>query len=82
VCSRNYAEWRTSWDGPDKSPTDIYTQIVQESVPIVVEGHRLEIESLVTNEIGNLVVSMCLEGKINTWDSYSGDKFATIDRSR
>ena len=83
VCSRNYAEWRTSWNyGPDQkiSTNDFYTQIVQESVPIELKGHKHEVEALVSD--GNLVVSLCLGGSLSTWDSYTGEIVTQIDRSR
>ena len=82
VCSRNYAEWRSSWNyGPyDKPSNDLYTQIVQESVPIELKGHKHEVESLVSD--GNLVVSLCLGGSLSTWDSYTGEMVTHIDRSR
>ncbi|TRY79121.1 hypothetical protein TCAL_05977 [Tigriopus californicus] len=82
VCSRNYAEWRSSWEGGQsaKQNHDIYTQVVQESVPIVLEGHKYDVEGLVTDAVGNLMVSLCLEGTIRTWDSYTGEKLAEIDR--
>ena len=48
----------------------------------MVDGHRNDIECLVTNEAGNIVASSCLEGIIKTWDSYSGEQLATIDRQR
>ena len=83
VCSRNYAEWRTSWNyGPDQkiSTNDFYTQIVQESVPIELKGHKHEVEALVSD--GNLVVSLCLGGSLSTWDSYTGEIVTQIDRTR
>jgi len=99
-CSKNYAEWRTSWKdeasandangdatkkgscSSDRSKTlnDIYTQMVQESSLIQAEGHRHEIEYLVTD--CNTIISMCLDGIICIWDSYSGEKLAHIDRAR
>ena len=61
ICPRNYAEWRASWAAADKKAgsageaaaagtsggsADIYTQVVQESVPIVCSGlHRHEVPS-------------------------------------
>ncbi len=51
-------------------------------MPILVEGHDNEIECLVTCERTNLLASLCLEGTIRTWDAYSGEKLATIDRRR
>ena len=81
VCSRNYAEWRTSWYGSEhKQTNDLYTQIVQESVPIELKGHKHEVESLISD--GNLIVSLCLGGSLNTWDSYTGEMVTHIDRSR
>jgi hypothetical protein len=59
-----------------------YAQVVQESVPILLSGHRHEIEGLVVDDVGKLVVSLCLEGRIIAWDSYTGDNLATIDRAR
>jgi hypothetical protein len=81
VCSRNYAEWRSSWNGPEhKQFGDFYTQVVQESVPIQLDGHKHEVECLSCD--GNIVVSLCLGGTISTWDSYTGEKVAEMDRSR
>lgn len=46
----------------------------------MLEGHKYDVEGLVTDEVGNLMVSLCLEGTIRTWDSYTGEKLAEIDR--
>ena len=53
ICPRNYAEWRASWvadkageagSSGSSGGADIYTQVVQESVPIVCSGlHRHEV---------------------------------------
>lgn len=64
------------------TPHFLSPQVVQESVPIPLDGHAHEIEGLVADGVGNLVVSLCLEGFINTWDSYTGENLATIDRTR
>ena len=79
VCSRNYAEWRSSWNHPDyKVPKDTYTQIVRESVPIELDGHKHEVESLSCD--GNIIVSLCLGGSICVWDSYTGEQISETSR--
>lgn len=79
ICSRNYAEWRSSWNDMDANADHPKTQRVFEGVPIQIKGHKHRVECLVTD--GRIVASSCLEGKISTWDSTNGDKLATIDRS-
>ena len=34
------------------------------------------------DDVGKMVVSLCLEGRIVAWDAYTGENLATIDRSR
>lgn len=80
VCSRNYAEWRTSWNSPDFKTYEETTQIVRETVPIELDGHKHEIEAL-SND-GNIVVSLCLGGNLCVWDSYTGEQISQTDRSR
>ncbi|KAI8430672.1 hypothetical protein MSG28_000867 [Choristoneura fumiferana] len=82
VCSRNYAEWRASWNDEDeyrkiiaKQPA---VQLVMEAVPLVVAGHSQEVECLVTD--GEQVVSSCLQGHIKVWDSQNGEIVTNIDR--
>ncbi|XP_014474392.1 PREDICTED: sterol regulatory element-binding protein cleavage-activating protein [Dinoponera quadriceps] len=77
VCSRNYAEWRTSWHKQDKTQ-DSVTQLVLEAMPLVLEGHTQEVECIATD--GNTVASACLAGHIKVWDSTSGEQLAHIDR--
>lgn len=77
VCSRNYAEWRTSWHQQEKTQ-DSVTQLVLEAVPLVLEGHTQEVECIATD--GNTVASTCLAGHIRIWDSISGEQLAHIDR--
>ena len=79
VCSRNYAEWRSSWGNPDfKTINDAYSQIVRESVPIELDGHKHQIECLSCD--GNIIVSICLGGSINVWDSYTGEQISETSR--
>lgn len=77
ICSRNYAEWRTSWHQQEKTQ-DSVTQLVLEAVPLVLEGHTQEVECIATD--GNTVASTCLAGHIRIWDSISGEQLAHIDR--
>ncbi len=84
-CSRNYAEWRSSWSGGGKQQQqpggrDVYSQIVQESAPIMMEGHGNEVECMVACESGGMLASLCLGGTVRTWDSVTGDLLAHIDR--
>lgn len=79
ICSRNYAEWRSSWNDSSKEDMDYpKTQRIFESVPIQIRGHTHRIECLVTD--GRVVVSSCLEGKITSWDTTNGEQIGTIDR--
>lgn len=79
ICSRNYAEWRSSWNEA-KSGEEIHpkTQRIFESVPIQVKGHAHRVECLVTD--GRVVASSCLEGRVTTWDTINGEQIASIDR--
>lgn len=77
ICSRNYAEWRTSWHQQEKTH-DSATQLVLEALPLVLEGHTQEVECIATD--GNTVASTCLAGHIRIWDPISGEQLAHIDR--
>ncbi len=55
---------------------------MQESVPILMEGHDNEVECLVSCESGGLLASLCLQGAVRTWDAYTGELIATIDRQQ
>ena len=61
ICPRNYAEWRAGWAGDragsagqtggsgGSGAADIYSQVVQESVPIVCSGlHRHEVKIILS----------------------------------
>lgn len=78
VCSRNYAEWRSSWNDVKNDSEYVKTQRIFESVPIQIKGHAHRIECLVTD--GRVVASSCLEGKITTWDITNGEQIGSIDR--
>ncbi|GAB6026796.1 hypothetical protein CHUAL_013289 [Chamberlinius hualienensis] len=81
ICSKNYAEWRSSWSqSGSKSARDMIAQMVVEAMPIVLDGHPQEIECVATHE--NLVVSSCLAGEIRVWDSTSGECLTVIDCKR
>lgn len=77
ICTRNYAEWRSSWND-----TDIIhpkRQRILEGVPILVRGHTHRIECLVTD--GEVVASSCLDGQVKLWDINNGELIASIDRN-
>ena len=56
--------------GRGQNTADGYTQIVQEGVPVPLQGHGHEIEAILTD--GHLVASHCLGGRICIWDSLTG----------
>ena len=73
------SEWRSSWGNPDfKTLNDAYTQIVRESVPIELDGHKHQVECLSCD--GNIIVSLCLGGSLNVWDSYTGEQISETSR--
>lgn len=79
ICSRNYAEWRASWHQPEKAH-DSATQLVLETLPLVLEGHSQEVECIATDS--NTIASTCLAGHIRIWDPISGEQLAHIDRKQ
>lgn len=78
ICTRNYAEWRASWNDTDVIHPK--TQRILEGVPIQVKGHAHRIECLVTD--GVVVASSCLEGQVKIWDANNGELISNINRSR
>ncbi|XP_077302118.1 SREBP cleavage activating protein isoform X2 [Arctopsyche grandis] len=81
VCTKNYAEWRTSWRTLEKEnqSTRPALQFVMEAVPIVVSGHAQEIECLATN--GESIVSSCLQGQLKMWNPSNGELIANFSRN-
>jgi len=77
ICSKNYAKWRSR---DDRLKEEFYTEIVQEGVPMCLNGHRSNIETMVID--GHLILSRCLGGKINIWDSLTGDIVTEINRRK
>lgn len=83
ICTRNYAEWRSSWNDTDRIPLPSSRrkqQRILEGVPILVRGHTHRIECLVTD--GQVVASSCLDGQVKMWDTNNGELIASIDRNR
>ncbi|KAH8372904.1 hypothetical protein KR009_007686 [Drosophila setifemur] len=77
ICTRNYAEWRSSWhesEAPHKQ-----TEQILEGVPTQIAGHKHRIECLVSD--GAYIISCCLKGQIRVWDARSGDQLASIART-
>lgn len=77
ICTRNYAEWRSSWNDTDVIHPK--RQRILEGVPILVRGHTHRIECLVTD--GEVVASSCLDGQVKLWDINNGELIASIDRN-
>lgn len=78
ICTRNYAEWRSSWN--DTNTIHSNTQQILEGVPIQIKGHAHAIECLVTD--GTVVISSCLEGQVKVWDGNNGELMLNIDRAK
>lgn len=79
ICSRNYAEWRSSWSNDAK--TDIAfpkAERIFESVPIQIKAHSHRIECMVTD--GRMLACSCLDGKVTTWDVSNGEQIGVINR--
>lgn len=79
ICTRNYAEWRASWHQQEKIH-DSSTQLVLETLPLVLEGHTQEVECIATD--GNTIASTCLAGHIRVWDSITGEMITHVDRKK
>lgn len=82
VCTKNYAEWRSSWMSNDEENNVINSrlQVVLEAVPIPLIGHPQEVECIATD--GNIVISSCLSGEIRSWDAYTGEQIDIIHRTK
>ncbi|XP_054714405.1 sterol regulatory element-binding protein cleavage-activating protein-like [Uloborus diversus] len=85
MCSKHYAEWRTSWKNLESnrmgySEGTADANLVMETFPLKLQGHLQELEYLCADS--NIVVSSCLEGNINVWDSISGECLTCIRRSK
>ena len=80
ICSRHYAEWRSNWwDNSGVLTQEYYSQIVVESMPLVLDGHRSPVECISAD--GDVVSSVCLAGQLRFWDVQTGDVIAQLDRS-
>lgn len=77
VCTRNYAEWRASWN-ESEIPVEQSSDHILDAVPVQVDGHRSHIECVVTD--GTLIGSSCLQGQLKIWDANNGELVTQIDR--
>lgn len=77
MCTRNYAEWRASWNESETEEPK-QEQRILEGVPIQVNGHKHRIECVVTD--GNMIASSCLQGQVKIWDVTNGELVAQIHR--
>ena len=53
-----------------------------EGTLVMLYIYYLQVEAIVVDDVGKMVVSLCLEGRIVSWDAYTGENLATIDRTR
>nr|XP_050044303.1 sterol regulatory element-binding protein cleavage-activating protein-like isoform X1 [Dermacentor andersoni] len=79
MCSRNYAEWRSSWSNLYQS-RDPDTFLVMDTYPIELQGHSQEIEYMITED--NTIVSSDLGGDVRIWDSNTGECINILNRRR
>lgn len=90
-CSRNYAEWRTSWSQAMKSIWNLNivnlkrrtldTSLVSDVLPMALPGHSEEIELVATNLESAYIASTCIQGDLIVWDSCSGLPQVVIKRN-
>ncbi|KAH7964703.1 hypothetical protein HPB49_000816 [Dermacentor silvarum] len=79
MCSRNYAEWRSSWSNLYQS-RDPDTFLIMDTYPIELQGHSQEIEYMITED--NTIVSSDLGGDVRIWDSNTGECISILNRRR
>ncbi|RWS31217.1 hypothetical protein B4U80_00513 [Leptotrombidium deliense] len=83
MCSRNYAEWRSSWSETLKMKSGTRTEvdtIITETIPVMLPGHEQEIEFIATSEVTPFVVSCCMQGDVRVWDVLSGECHTFLKR--
>nr|CAG4640765.1 EOG090X0439 [Eulimnadia texana] len=79
ICSRHYAEWRSNWwSSGGVTPQEYYSQVIAESMPLVLDGHRSPVECVATD--GHVVSSVCLSGQLRVWDVQTGECISYVDR--
>ncbi|XP_017472811.1 PREDICTED: sterol regulatory element-binding protein cleavage-activating protein isoform X1 [Rhagoletis zephyria] len=76
ICTRNYAEWRSSWYESSEMPQK--TEHILEGVPTKIVGHKHTVECLISD--GSHIISCCLSGQIKVWDARNGENLTTIQR--
>ncbi|XP_030375310.1 sterol regulatory element-binding protein cleavage-activating protein isoform X2 [Scaptodrosophila lebanonensis] len=79
ICTRNYAEWRSSWHESEATVRHKQIEQILEGVPTKIVGHKHRIECLVSD--GSYIISCCLKGQIKVWDARSGEQLTSINRN-
>lgn len=87
-CSRNYAEWRSSWSQLLNSVfSRTYRRKRQldpaklfDAVPLKLRGHVEEIESVSSSLESPFVATHCIGGDVIVWDALSGECHTLIRR--
>ena len=94
-CSRNYAEWRTSWatfikdswkwikkTSKGKNERGLTSsETLFDAVPVKLTGYLQEIESITSSLESPFVTTYDLQGDLTVWDALSGECHTLIRRS-
>ena len=86
ICSRQYAEWRSSWNRKGrKSWTTSGEQLenlITDALPWKFKAHAEDIEFICSNSTDPVVATCDFQGDIRVWDILSGESYTFIDRSQ
>ena len=81
LCTREYADWRSSWFEKSRSDGKNLEDLVTETLPIKFLAHNQEIEYLCANTSDGIVVTSDLLGNVKVWNILSCDCKHFIQRS-
>ena len=87
-CSRNYAEWRADWSlflqsvlsRRYRRKREIDPAKLFDMMPIKLNGHTEEIESVCSSLESPFVATHCVAGDLIVWDALSGECHTVIRR--
>lgn len=96
ICTRNYAEWRSSWYESQRNPSYIQNNSAnnnnQSNVNNISNNEEHVLEGIPSQIIGHKhrieclatdgyhIISCCLKGQIKVWDARTGDNVTIINR--
>lgn len=84
LCTREYADWRSSWFAESKGKSENLEGLVTDSMRIQFLAHNQEIEYLCTNAADNadgIVITSDLLGNVKVWNISGGYCKQFIQRS-